>query len=103
MGPPTATPSAQSKASSVDHLFKLLHRESPHRLACWLGLEDAWLLGEWVYTLAHWSSGLLFELQVKRTSKLEGAALLQLIGCDRDNALDDSFHVLRFQPSGFGD
>merc|ERR1712014_400425 len=86
----------------VDHLLKLLHGESPHRLACWLGLEDAWLLGEWVYTLARWSSRLLFELQVKCTSKFEGAALLQLIGCNRHNTLDDSFHVLRFQSRGFG-
>ena len=39
-------------SASIDHLRVLLHGESTRGLACWLRLEDAWLFGEGVDTLA---------------------------------------------------
>merc|ERR1719326_2069526 len=91
------------RAVSVDHLLKLFHGESPHRFAGWLRLKDAWLLGEGVNALTSWSGRLLLQLQVQRASELEGTVFLQLVGRDRNDALDNGLHVLRLQPSGFGD
>ena len=102
MGPPTATQKrVRQRAVSVDHLLKLLHGESPHRLAGWLRLEDTRLFREGVNALTSWSSGLLLELQVQRSSELERAIFLQLLGRNCDNALDNGLHVLRLQSSGF--
>merc|ERR1711970_1094699 len=104
MGPPTATQKrVRNSAASVDHLLQLLHGESPHRLACWLRLEDTWLLGEWVNAFTSWSGGLLLQLQVQRPNELEGAIFLQLVRRDVDNALDNGLYVLRLQSSGFRD
>merc|ERR1719478_318039 len=89
--------------TSVDHLLKFLHRESSHRLACWLRLEDAWLFGEGVDALSSWTSRFLLQLQVQRTSKLEGAVLLQLISRHGDNTFHDGLHILRLEASGLGD
>merc|ERR1719428_2487311 len=62
----------------IDHLLQLLHGQGTHSLGGWLGLEHAWLLGEWVDSLASWASWLLFELQVQAATNLEGAVLLEL-------------------------
>ena len=104
MGPPTATQKrVRQRAVSVDHLLKLLHGESPHRLAGWLRLEDAWLFREGVNALTSWSGGLFLQLQIQRSSELEGTVFLQLVSRDRNDALDNGLHVLRLQSSGFGD
>ena len=95
--------SAQQRGVSIDHLLKLLHGEGPHRLAGWLRLEDAWFFRERVNALASWSGGLFLQLQIQRSSKLEGTVLLQLVSRDRNDALDNGLHVLRLQSSGFGD
>merc|ERR1712054_417450 len=73
--------SSQWPNFSVDCLFQFLHWKAPHCLACWLGLEDAWLLGERVDALASWCGRLLLELHVQDTTKFELAILLQLAGC----------------------
>ena len=52
--------SAQQRAVSIDHLLKLLHGESPHRLAGWLRLEDAWLFREWVHSFPGWRRWLIY-------------------------------------------
>ena len=95
--------SAQQRGVSIDHLLKLLHGEGPHRLAGWLRLEDAWFFRERVNALASWSGGLFLQLQIQRSSKLEGTVLLQLVGRDRNDTLDNGLHVFRLQSSGFGD
>merc|ERR1712124_219767 len=65
--------------SSVDCLLQLLHRQHTHGLGGGLGLEDAWLLGERVDTLAGLSGGLRLQFHVELTCKFESASLLQLL------------------------
>ena len=40
---------------------------------------------------------------IQSTCELEGTILLQLIGGDVDNALDNGLHVLCLQPTGLSD
>merc|ERR1719454_1318183 len=82
------------KRFSIDGLLQFLHWKAPHCLACWLGLEDAWLLGERVHSLASRPGRFLLELHVEDTSQLELAILLQLAGCQVNVAGDDGFHLL---------
>merc|ERR1719326_2731489 len=77
--------------------------ESPHRLAGWLRLEDAWFFREGVNALTSWLGGLFLQLQIQRSSELEGPVFLQLVGRDRNHTLDNGLHVFRLQSSGFGD
>jgi hypothetical protein len=108
VGPPTAAlitalPLLQHHLRvSVDHLLKLLHRESTDRLACWLRLEDARLFREGVDTLASWASRLLLQLHVQCTRELEGTILLQLVRSDVDDAFDHCLHILRLESASFG-
>merc|ERR1711991_1259590 len=80
--------------SSVDHLLQFLHRIGFHSLGCWFGLEDAWLLGEGVDTLASRGGSLLLELQVQATSNFELAILLDLTGSKLHVCGDDCLCVL---------
>merc|ERR1719263_2557974 len=79
---------------SVDHLLQLLHGQCANSLGSRLGLEDAWLLGEWVDALASWACWLLLELQVQATTNLESAVLLQLRRCQLHIVGHDSLHIL---------
>ena len=55
---------------SVYEFLELLHGESTDRLARWLRLEDARLLGKGVHALASWPGGFLLELHVPNASFL---------------------------------
>ena len=75
VSPPTAAlmiaPLRQHHQSvSVYEFLELLHGESTDRLARWLRLEDARLLGEGVHALASWPGGFLLELHVPNASFL---------------------------------
>merc|ERR1719387_2534833 len=43
---------SQKHSISVDQFLEFLHWERLHGLGRWLGLEDAWLLGERIHTFA---------------------------------------------------
>merc|ERR1739849_36145 len=99
MGPPTATQKrVRNNEPSQFHLLKLLHGESPHRLAGWLRLEDTRLFREGVNALTSWSGGLFLQLQIQGSGELEGTVFLQLVSRDRNDTLDNGLHVLRLQP-----
>merc|ERR1712165_123671 len=82
---------------SVHHLLELLHWQHTNSLACWLGLEEAWLLGERVDTLTSSDCWLFLQLHVQHTSKLELAILLQLCCGQLEVCSDHCLHVLRLQ------
>merc|ERR1712187_803708 len=63
----------------IDHLFKFLHGQDTHRLACRLGFEDARLFREWINAFAGRGRRLLLELEVQDASEFETAVFLQLI------------------------
>merc|ERR1711865_650965 len=84
----------QKATCSINHLLQLLHGQGAHSLGSWLGLEHAWLLGEWVDSLASWASWLLLELQVQAAANLEGAILLQLGSGQLHVVGDDGLHIL---------
>merc|ERR1719155_196417 len=84
---------------SIDHLLQLLHGQGAHCLGSWLGLEHAWLLCEWVDSLASWASWLLLELQVQAATNLESAVLLELGGGQLHVVGHNSLHILALQTS----
>merc|ERR1712048_1026069 len=102
--PPTMSPSpfdSFSMRNSIDCLLQLLHWQHTNGLACWLGLEDTWLLCEWIDSLACRLCGLLLQLHVEDTTKLEASVLLQLAGSQLHIACDDCLHLLRLQFNTF--
>merc|ERR1719440_463768 len=92
----------QTLACSIDHLLEPLHWQRTHSLGSWLGLEDAWLLGEWVDALACCNCWLLLELQVQAATNLELAVLLELSCSQLHVACYHSLDVLWLQLSGLG-
>merc|ERR1712093_731168 len=88
---------------SVDCFLQFLHWKAFHCLARRLGLEDAWLLGEWIHSLAGWCGRLLLELHVEDTTEFEFAVLLQLTGCQLHIACDGCLHLLGLELSGLSD
>merc|ERR1719272_1459663 len=89
----------QTERNSIHHLLEFLHWEAFDSLACWLCLEDAWLLGERVDALPCGSCRLLLELHVEDTTKFELAVLLQLRCCKSKVFCDDSLDDLGLEVS----
>merc|ERR1719238_1040556 len=92
--PPTGTTMRLKTTCSIDHLLQLLHGQGTDSLGGWLCLEDAWLLGERVDSLAGWAGWLLLELQVQATANLESTILLQLRSSQLHIIGDDGLHIL---------
>merc|ERR1719460_3007472 len=87
----------ETSVTSVDHLLELLHRQHPNRFAGRLRLEDTWLLGERVDTLACSHSWLLLQFHVQYTTKLELAILLQFSCCQLQVGCHHCFDILWLQ------
>merc|ERR1712110_305862 len=85
------------------HIYKihgrleLFHGENSHGLRCWLRLEHARLLREWIHTLASCSRFLFLQLEVDGTSYLERAILFELVRCHNHHSLKGTLHVLPLQ------
>merc|ERR1711879_364570 len=82
---------------SIDHFLQLLHCQCTDGLGSGLGLEDAWLLGEGVHTLAGRGGWFLLQLQVQAAANFESAILLQLASTNLHQSVNNCFHLFCLQ------
>merc|ERR1711959_806196 len=85
-----------------EHLLELLHGEDTHCLRSGLRLEDTWLLGEGVDTLACLRGRLVLQLHVEHPRELEGARLRHLRHSHGHQRFHDTLRILGLQPCGLG-